>query len=202
MVVKAVVFDFGGVLMRTEDRRPRSRLAARLGMNYDELSALIFESPSAIQATKGELSAEEHWTAIQKSLALTEPEFEEVRSDFWAGDILDQDLVNFLRTLRTKYRTGLLSNAWDDLRQMIVEVWQIDDAFDQLIISAEVGLAKPEPGIYHMMARELQVEPSQTVFVDDYPRNIDGARTAGMKAIQFRSPGQALGDLQNLLAED
>jgi hypothetical protein len=61
MVVKAVVFDFGGVLMRTEDRKPRSQLAERLGMTYDELSALIFNSPSAILATKGEISAEEHW---------------------------------------------------------------------------------------------------------------------------------------------
>jgi len=201
MVVKAVVFDFGGVLMRTEDRKPRSQLAEHLGMTYDELSALIFNSPSAIQATKGEITAEEHWKEVQRSLALTELEFEDVRSDFWAGDILDQDLVNFLRTLRSKYRTGLLSNAWDDLRQMIEEVWHIDDAFDRLIISAEIGVAKPDPGIYQTTTTQLEVEPAQTVFVDDYPQNIDGARAAGMKAIQFRSPGQVLGDLQKLLAE-
>lgn len=201
MVVKAVVVDFGGVLMRTENRKPRSQLAARLGMTYDELSALIFDSPSAIQAMKGEISAEEHWKEVQKILALKDSDFEEARLEFWAGDILDEDLVNFLRALRSKYKTALLSNAWDDLRQMIEEVWQIGDAFDRLIISAEVGVAKPEPGIYQMMAKELQVEPPQTVFVDDFPRNVDGARAAGMQAIRFRSPGQSLGELQKLLAE-
>lgn len=201
MVVKAVVVDFGGVLMRTENRKPRSQLAARLGMTYDELSALIFDSPSAIKAMKGEISAEEHWKEVQKILALKDSDFEEARLEFWAGDILDEDLVNFLRALRSKYKTALLSNAWDDLRQMIEEVWQIGDAFDRLIISAEVGVAKPEPGIYQMMAKELQVESSQTVFVDDFPRNVDGARAAGMQAIRFRSPGQSLGELQKLLAE-
>ena len=71
MAVEAVVFDFGGVLVRTEDRQPRNALAARLGMTYDELSALIFDSQSAIQAMKGEITTDAHWAAVQKSLGLS-----------------------------------------------------------------------------------------------------------------------------------
>ena len=199
MTIEAVIFDFGGVLVRTEDRMPRTDLADRLGMTYDELNALIFDSQSAIQAMKGEITAGEHWYVVQNSLGLSEEEINQVRSDFWAGDNLDEDLVDFLRDLRPKYKTVLLSNAWDDLRQMIEDVWQIDDAFDQLIISAEIGLVKPDLVIYQWMLAELGLEPSHAVFVDDFLHNVEGAQAAGLQAIHFRSPDQALGELQTLL---
>ena len=199
MTIEAVVFDFGGVLVRTENREPRSNLAARLGKTYDELSSLIFDSQSAILAMKGEITAEEHWSAVQNSLGVSNADIQQVRSEFWAGDILDEKLVNFLRALRPRYKTALLSNAWDDLRQMIEDVWQIDNAFDQLIISAEIGLVKPDLVIYQWMLAELGLEPSHAVFVDDFQHNVEGAQAAGLHAIHFRSPDQALGELQTLL---
>ena len=199
MAVEAVVFDFGGVLVRTEDRKPRADLAARLGMTYDELSALIFDSQSAIQATKGEITADAHWDAVQKSLGLSDAEIEQVRTEFWAGDVLDEDLVNLLRDLRPRYSTVLLSNAWDDLRQMIEDVWQIDDAFDRLVISAEIGLVKPDLEIYQWLISQLGIEPAKAVFVDDFLHNVEGARAAGLQAIHFQSADQAHGELQALL---
>jgi putative hydrolase of the HAD superfamily len=199
MAVEAVIFDFGGVLVRTEDRKPRTVLAARLGMTYDELSALIFDSQSAIQATKGEITADAHWDAVQKLLGLSDAEIEQVRTEFWAGDVLDEDLVNLLRDLRPRYLTVLLSNAWDDLRQMIEDVWQIDDAFDRLVISAEIGLVKPSLEIYQWMISQLGMEPAKAVFVDDFLHNVEGARAAGLQAIHFQSADQAQGELQALL---
>jgi putative hydrolase of the HAD superfamily len=202
MAVEVVIFDFGGVLVRTEDRQPRTNLAARLGMTYDELSALIFDSQSAIQAMRGEITAEEHWDVVQKSLGLTDAEIDRVRTEFWAGDVLDEDLVNLLRELRSGYTTVLLSNAWDDLRQMIVDFWQIDDAFDQLVISAEIGLVKPDLVIYQWLISELGIDPSKVVFVDDFLHNIEGAQMAGLHAIHFRSRDQTLGELRTLLEID
>lgn len=199
MAVEAVVFDFGGVLVRTEDRKPRSDLAARLGMTYDELSALIFESQSAIQAMKGEITTDVHWAAVQKSLGLSDAEIEQARTEFWAGDVLDENLVNLLRDLRPRYSTVLLSNAWDDLRQMIEEVLQIDDAFDRMVISAEIGLVKPDLEIFQWLISQLGIEPAKAVFVDDFLHNVEGARAAGLLAIHFKSADQVLGELQALL---
>lgn len=199
MAVEAVVFDYGGVLVRTEDRRPRNDLAACLGMTYDELSALIFDSQSAIQAMKGEITADAHWDAVQKSLGLPDAEIEQVRTKFWAGDVLDENLVNLLRDLRPRYSTVLLSNAWDDLRQMIEEVWQIGDAFDRLVISAEIGLVKPDLEIFQWLISQLGIEPAKAVFVDDFLHNVEGARAAGLLAIHFQSADQVLGELQALL---
>ena len=199
MTIRAVIFDLGGVLVRTENREPRSQLAERLGLTYDELSALIFDSHSAVQAMKGEITAEEHWGAVQDSLGLSDDDFKQVPLEFWAGDILDEKIVNFLRALRPRYKTALLSNAWDDLRLMLEEIWEIDDAFDQLVISAEVGLVKPGQLIYQKVIENLNVEPSEAVFVDDFLHNVEGAQSAGLHAVHFRSPDQALADVQKLL---
>ena len=199
MSIQAVIFDLGGVLVRTEDRTSRRKLAARLGLTYDELSALVFDSQSAHQATKGEITTEEHWDEVCKTLGLSKAEFPQVPLEFWGGDTLDEDLVNFLRGLRPQYKTALLSNAWDDLRQMIEEVWEFDDAFDEMIISAEIGLVKPDRLVYEKAVSDLGVKPAEAVFVDDFPENVEGAKAAGLEAIQFISPDQALKDLQRLL---
>jgi epoxide hydrolase-like predicted phosphatase len=199
MSIRAVIFDLGGVLVRTEDRTPRTQLADRLGLTYNELSALIFDSPSAHQAMKGEITAAEHWEAAQEALGIPQDEIEKMKLDFWGGDTLDENLVNYLRDLRPQYKTALLSNAWDDLRQMIEEEWKIDDAFDEIIISAEVGLVKPDASIYQRMIADLDIVPAEAVFVDDFPENVAGARSQGLHAVQFNDSDQALRDLSQFL---
>jgi epoxide hydrolase-like predicted phosphatase len=199
MSIRAVVFDMGGVLVRTENRAPRTQLAARLGLTYDELSASVFDSKSAHQAMKGEITTAEHWEAVRKTLGVTKEEFALVPLEFWGGDALDQKLIDYLRSLRPHYKTALLSNAWDDLRQMIEEVWKIDDAFDEILISAEVGLVKPDQRIYKKIISDLGVKPAEAVFVDDFPHNVEAAKAAGLDAIHFLGPDQALGELLSLL---
>jgi putative hydrolase of the HAD superfamily len=199
MSIRAVIFDFGGVIVRTEDRTSRAQLAERLGLTYDQLSAIVFDSKSAHLATIGEITTAEHWENVRETLGLSAGEFPQVPDDFWGGDRVDQILVNFLRELRGEYKTALLSNAWDDLRGMICEVWKIDDAFDEILISAEIGLVKPDPRIYQRLLADLQVAPAEAVFVDDFQHNVEGAREVGLQGIQFKNRQQALQELQELL---
>jgi len=197
--IRAVIFDLGGVLVRTEQRAPRQQLAARLGMTYEQLSSLVFDSPSARLAMQGKITPEAHWEAVRAALALSPQEFLVVRNDFWAGDVLDSDLVDTLRALRPRYKTALLSNAWGDLRQALASEWKIADVFDELVISAEVGLLKPDPRIYQLALERLGVAPQEAVFVDDFTENVAGARAVGMHAIHFRDAQQARADLEAVL---
>ncbi len=199
MPIRAVIFDFGGVLLRTEDRTPRAQLAARLGLTYDELSALVFDSDSAFQAMKGEITAVEHWEDVRRALNISKNEFSQIRLEFWAGDALDEDLINYLRTIRPDYMTALLSNAWDDLRPAIEDLWKIDDAFDRILISSEIGIIKPDRLIFERMLSDLGVKPAEAVFVDDFPQNVAAAEEVGLEAIHFRETNQTLEDLQALL---
>ena len=101
--------------------------------------------------------------------------------------------------LHETYKTALLSNAWDDLRQVIAEKWHFEDAFDAMIISAEVGLAKPDPRIFQLALERLGVEADQAIFVDDFERNVEGANALGLHGIQFQTPQQMRFDLDRLL---
>ncbi len=199
MTIRAVIFDLGGVLVRTENRASRERLAARLGMTYDDLSHLIFEGESGLLATLGRISTQEHWETVRAALNLSPEEFPSVLVDFWGGDALDNVLVEYIRSLRPQYKTALLSNAWDDLRQALTYEWKIADVFDELIISAEVGMAKPEAQIYQLALDRLSVSPPEAVFVDDFLHNVDAARAVGMFAVHFQSSEQVQVELDQLL---
>ena len=199
MHIRAVLFDFGGVIVRTNDRTPRERLAARLGIAYDQLSSLVFDSESALQATLGKITTQKHWEALRNELGLSQDDHANLPLDFWGGDVLDQELVDYIRALRPDYKTSLISNAWDDLRQVLEYTWKISDVFDEIIISAEVGVAKPDPRIYQIALERLAVAPQQAVFVDDFPANIAGARAVGMHAIHFKNSLQARKELDRLL---
>lgn len=198
-VYKAVIFDLGGVLVRTKDRRSRADLAHRLGLTYDELSRLVFESESARLATLGKKSTTEHWESIRGSLGITTDDFPAIRSGFWGGDVLDTGLVAYIHSLRPRFKTGLLSNAWDNLRRVINETWKIADAFDDILISAEVGISKPDARIYQMAVQRLGVLPHEAVFVDDFPHNVQAAQDFGLRGILFKTSDQVRRDLDNLL---
>lgn len=201
MSIKAVFFDLGGVILRTEYQAPRQHLAERFGMDYDDIDKVVFgggTNGSAARASVGEITEEEHWWNVMKTLKLPAGEYERVRDEFFAGDVIDHEIVNFLRSIKPRYRVGLISNAWSGLRSYI-ERERFDDAFHEMIISAEVGAAKPDPKIYQIALERLQVQAGEAVFVDDFIENIEACNQVGMKGIHFRSPETALKQLRDLL---
>jgi glucose-1-phosphatase len=200
--IKAVIFDVGGVLLRTEDRAPREKMAEKLGLTYKELSAQIFDSEIADRSTIGEVDENEVWMYVQERFNLTAAELEQFRRDFWSGDDLDAGLIEFIRSLRQNYRIGLLSNAWTGTREALTKRFSFLDAFDVTIFSAEVGLKKPDPKIYHLVLRELEVEPREAVFVDDFEENITAARALGIHGVHFKGREQTITALKALLGLD
>jgi len=198
MSIRAVFFDLGGVILRTEYQAPRQHLAEKLGMEYDDLVKVVFDSESGYKASLGAITPDVHWAAVLKRLKRPASELEAIRHEFFAGDIIDRTLVNFLRSLRGTYKTGLISNAWGDLREFIVRE-KFDDAFDHMIISAEVGAVKPEAKIYQIALEQAGVQANEAVFVDDFAVNVDGCEKVGMQGIYFQDTVSTLQQLKELL---
>ncbi|OGO30033.1 MAG: hypothetical protein A2136_09735 [Chloroflexi bacterium RBG_16_54_11] len=199
MAIKAILFDLGGVLLRTADFTPRDRLAARLGMNRHDLEEFVFGKESGEMAQRGAITARQHWHNLRQALDYSPEALQSLLEEFFGSDVLDESLLDYVRKLHLTYKTGLLSNAWDDLHQVIAEKWHFEDAFDDIVISAEVKLVKPDPGIFQLAVERLGVEARQAIFVDDTQRNVFGAEAAGLIGIQFHSPGQLRYDLELLL---
>jgi epoxide hydrolase-like predicted phosphatase len=201
MSVRAVFFDLGGVILRTEYQAPRQHLAERFGMDYDDIERIVFgggANGSAARATVGEITEEEHWFNVMKVLRRHADEYERIRAEFFAGDVIDRSIVDFLRSIKPKYKVGLISNAWSGLRSYI-EREKFDDAFHHMIISAEVGVAKPEAKIFQIALEQLQVKAKEAVFLDDVLENIEACEKVGMQGIHFKDSESALRRLKALL---
>ncbi|HSF01519.1 MAG TPA: HAD family phosphatase, partial [Solirubrobacterales bacterium] len=123
-----------------------------------------------------------------------------------AGDLIDsmfrgmkssQPMVAAVGAARTSgVRTGLVSNSWSTShydRSLLAEL------FDAVVISAEVGLHKPQPEIYVLASKRLGVEPEGCVFVDDLRENCAGAEAVGMTAILHRDVADTVARLEELL---
>jgi epoxide hydrolase-like predicted phosphatase len=199
---KALYFDLGGVIVRTEDKTPRTQLGAEFGLTYAEIDQVVFGGGSlstAARASIGAITEETHWVAVTRRLGLPLSERPRIQEQFFAGDRIDWTLVDFLREARKTIKTGLISNAWDGLRPWMRQ-HKFDDAFDTLTISGEVGLAKPDPRIYRHALAALGVQPEEAIFVDDFIENIQAASALGMQAVHFKSPEQALTEVKSLLS--
>ncbi len=198
MNIRAVYFDFGGVLVRTEDKAPRTRLAERLGMSYKEVEGVVFASESSRLASTGAIPEEAHWQACAEALGVSRQEMDAIGQEFFAGDVIDTGLLDTIRSLRPQYKIGLISNAWSGLRVYISRNG-FADIFDHMVISAEVGMMKPDPQIYYHALEQFGVIPQEAVFLDDFEENITGAQAIGMNAIHFTDPRQAIQQLKSML---
>lgn len=198
MTLRNIFIDFGGVLVRTEDKGPRTRAAERLGMTSRDLEEIIFGSETGQRASTGEIPEEAHWQAVAGTLRLPRPEADKVTAEFFAGDRADQTWLDFLRALRPERKVCLISNAWSGLRAFITRQG-FADVFDYMVVSAEVGLMKPDPRIYSLALEELGAKPEESVFIDDVLANVEAARLVGMAGIHFTRPEKALEELKQLL---
>ncbi len=203
MSIRAVYFDLGGVILRTEDKTARTELAESLGMTYEAIEGIVHgggPDGSAAYAALGRIREEEHWLNVVRALNLPEGEISRVENAFFAGDRLDQTLLAFMRSLRPKIKVGLISNAWSGLRAWIVSQ-KFVDAFDDMTISAEVGMAKPDARIYQHALGKLDVHPKEAVFIDDVPANVEAAIALGMCGIVFQKSDEAIAEINTLLAD-
>ncbi len=197
-MIKALIFDVGGVLLRTEDFTGRRKWEARFGLGDWQLAEAVFDNPEANAATLGQATEAEVWESVRRRFGLTADELAELRRDFWGGDRFDDQLLDWVAGMRRRYRTGILSNAWGGARKFLTSQPEIAAAFDELVISAEEGLRKPQPEIYDRALKRLKVAAGEAVFVDDMLENVEAARRIGMAGIHFKPGLDVPGEMARL----
>lgn len=202
--ITAILFDVGGVLVRTKDPAPRQRLAAKLGLSVRQLYAIVFESDTWNQAQTGRISPDDHWQAVGRRLDLEWPNaVRDFRRTFFSGDHPDRALLALIQELRPRCKIGILSNNVGDLRRWMADEWQVSgDTFDAIVISAEEGVMKPDPAIYRTALARIGAQPQQTVFVDDFVENVLAARTLGLRAVHHVTPGRTEAQIRALMETD
>ncbi|MFQ5419863.1 MAG: HAD family hydrolase [Anaerolineae bacterium] len=184
-MIQAIIFDVGGVLIRTEDYGSRRALEKKLGLAEWESEQIVFNSEMGQKAQRGEISDRDLWRWVGERLQLSPDGLRDFKQAFWDGDVLDSRLISFIRQLRSRYQTAVISNATDGLRPSLAETYGVADAFDLITVSAEEEVMKPRPEIYERTMARLGRLPQECVFVDDFAQNIAAARDLGMKTVRF-----------------
>ncbi len=187
-MIRAILFDVGGVLVRTLDQGPRRRWEERLRLPPGKAEALVFNSEGGRRAQRGEVSEDVHWAWVGAELGLDDGDLARFRADFFAGDQLDLELAVLAQSLHGPYQTGIISNAFDSLHRVLRDVYPIAAHFDVIVGSAAEGVMKPDAAIYRRALERLGRSPAEAVFIDDMPANVVGAQDLGMAAIHFQ-PG-------------
>ncbi len=198
MAIRAVIFDIGGVLELLRDPDLLAKQWQRLGLPKDEqrektLAALWWET------TLGRISPEEMRERQRKILGLSAEEMRAWRAEVVAQLYLNAELADFAQSLRPRYKTALLSNAFADEPPRLRAWYQIEERFDLVIYSCEVGMGKPEAPIFQYALERLGVQPEEAIFVDDVPANVEAARKLGIRAMQFLDTRQAIREIQAML---
>ena len=198
MTIKALIWDLEGVLMLTDDANMPLTVAKKLNAPYEKVQEIFF-SDTNDKVDLGEVTQDQFNEYILDTLQISRDKkhlLEEVLNEEFN---IDKDLLKNITGLRREYKTGLISNFSNDLRPKIENEWAIGGAFDEIIISCEVGVIKPDPAIFNLMLDRLGVKADESVFIDDRIKNIDGAKKMGFHTIFFTDKEQALKELTRIL---
>jgi epoxide hydrolase-like predicted phosphatase len=200
MTVQAVVFDIGGVLEISPALGVTGMWESRLGLSPGELNERMRDAWLA--GGVGTISEDGVRQAARERLGLNDGQLEEFMSDIWREYLgtANTELIGYVRQLRSRCRTGILSNSFVGAREREQAVYGFGDLVEEIIYSHECGMSKPDPGIYALTCERLQVEPEQMAFLDDSELCVEGARQVGIHGVLYQDNFQAIRDIEHLLA--
>ncbi len=203
-MIEVIVFDIGGVIIRTFDRTGRYELEKKYGLSPGGSDELVFNSKPAQDSTIGLVGQDQIWINVKNQLDLSVSELEEFKNKFWQGDKVDQDLIDFIVNLRQSYKTALLTNAWCGARENFKEHYQLieDTTVDKFLISSELGVAKPNLRIYQILGETVNTAFDKILFIDDFIENIHAANQLGIQTIHFRPEMDLISQIKSKLKHD
>lgn len=194
---RALIVDFGGVLT-TNIWVAFAGFCRAEGLEPEAVKSLLRSDPEAMRLLRGLETGELDEAAFEPRFAglLGLADGDGLIERLFAGLGPDTAMVDAVRAARAAGRpTGLISNSWG---LGIYERAPVD-LFDEAVISGDVGMHKPQPGIYLLACERLGVEPAECVFVDDLRENVAGAEAVGMTGLLHRDSAETVAGLEDLL---
>ncbi len=191
-MIKAIIFDCFGVIITDRLQILRDELAETNAQAADEVTELIRA------VNKGVLDPAETRPRIAALFDMTK---EQYYDSVINGAVKDVRLMRFIKQLRGTYKVAMLSNIGaDSLRRRFSDA-ELQEHFDVVVASGDIGYAKPEPEAYEITAERLGVRLDECVFTDDREVFCEAATSVGMHAIPYTNFAQFTKDLDELLAE-
>jgi putative hydrolase of the HAD superfamily len=197
-MIRAIVFDFGNVICRFDNRIVLQRFAANTGRALSDLERVIYtESDLTQQFEEGAMSSETFYARMCSLVHLSMTQEDFIRAYTQKFTPIPGSFA-LLRLLKGRYLLGLLSNTSALDFEYGIAPTEIFHDFDAVTLSFMVHALKPEPTIYHNMIGKLGVDPAEIVYIDDIAPYVDAAERLGMTGIHYTLPEQLVYSLECL----
>jgi putative hydrolase of the HAD superfamily len=188
-MIKAIIFDCFGVIRVDATTIAYKSLGGDVEKDRDFIKSTLDKSSAGLIPSAAPVFAER--------LGISEGEWRDTVSQ---SSVIDQEILDYVKVLRKKYKTAMLSNVMKGGLDIWFKPGELDKYFDVAVASGDIGYAKPEPEAYEVTADRLGVRLEECVMIDDRLELCEGARAVGMKAIMYKSLGQLKRELEKLLA--
>jgi len=187
-MIKAIIFDCFGVLIM-----PGRTL---LYQAFPELAASISHLEKRSDA--GEITHQEFIQAIAQLTGINE---NVINDKYYDVHGYHEAMIGWANELKRsgRYKIAMLSNIGHDWLNDFLASPEINGLFDEVVLSCEEGMLKPNPEIFRLIAKRLNLNPEDCLMIDDIPANIDGAESTGMKGVVFNSTIQTKRDVSSIL---
>jgi epoxide hydrolase-like predicted phosphatase len=189
---KAILFDYGSVIEGPLDEQGFEADLADLAHQHGfesgrDLWHHFYICDAWEQAKRGQMTRDDYWADRLSALGIVDTEAQEgFKRRMHRNRGLRPEMHDLLIALKQRYRLAVVSNtSRRDLGVYLAEHRGLVDLFDVVISSAEAGVAKPEPAIYHLALDALGIAPHEALFVDDLERNTKAAEALGIPSIVF-----------------
>ena len=196
--IRAVLFDFGGVLAEEGFREGLSDLACRQGLDSQAVQRAASDAIYSSGYVLGQGTEDEFWRLLRQKTGLT-GEIETMRLAIAARFALRPRMFAMVRALRRQgYITAILSDQTDWLDRLDAELHFSQD-FDRIYNSYHLGKGKRDPSVFDDVVGDLGLASRHVVFVDDNPGNVERARSRGLKALLFLNEDQCRNELETIV---
>jgi putative hydrolase of the HAD superfamily len=200
----ALILDFGGVLAHPQPERLVRAMADRLGVPLPALEDAYWRHRARYD--RG-LTAAEYWCRVLETLDRVRDPRDDLVAELIELDVASwttyrDEVWQLARGFRERGgRTALLSNGVPEVMARVRADRDLNGWFDVVIVSYEVGLAKPDPRIYRRCLEQLKIAPEEALFVDDRADNVEAAARLDLRVLHFTGP-ETIPRLRGLLAEN
>jgi putative hydrolase of the HAD superfamily len=197
--VRGLLVDFGGVLTTNVFDSFRAFGEAE-GLDPLTVKRAFREDPEALallrELERGDIDVEDFEPRFGERIGVVDTDG--LVGRLFGGVGPDERMLEAVRRAGDAgIRTGLISNSWG--AGLSYDMSLLDELFEAVVISGDVGMHKPEPAIYMLGAERLRLRPEECLFVDDLRENCQGAEEIGMTAILHRGADRTLPELERLL---
>lgn len=189
-MIKAVIFDFFGVIYPDLSSKWLSEEVGDIDKFKDDYKEICRKNDL------GQLNNGIFYDELSK---ITNIPSDDIRAGIRKQMKLNNALVEYIESLKPKYKLIILSNCGGGFLPNILKQEDIGILFDDVIVSSEVGLIKPDPKIFELVLTKLGIESDEAIFVDDNQSNIDGANKLGIKSLLFTDTQKFINDMNELL---